>query len=357
MDKLNIDGHKMHYHIDRLNAWLNGETVFPIYMEISPVGHCNHRCTFCALDFVGYQTRALDTEKLKDCITAMAAGGVRSVMYAGEGEPLLHPDMALLTEHAKKNGIDVAFTTNGTAMTQKFCDQALAHISWIKVSLNAGDKETYAKIHRHTSKDDWRRVWDNIAYAVAARNSKKLAAKIGVQMVLLPENAPTATALAEQCKKIGVDYLVIKPYSHNLNSLTHEYKDLKYGQTFNDCLKDLPKLATADFEILIREKTMESWDAQGRAYSVCYSTPFFWAYIMATGDVYACSAHIGKPAFNLGNINDQVFGDIWAGEKRKKLIEQMKTFDIGSCRKNCRMEMVNRFLYTIKHPGDHKNFI
>src|SRR5271169_2407006 len=114
MDRLNIDGHKMHYHIDRLNSWMNGEPVYPVYVEISPVGHCNHRCTFCAVDYIGYQTRALDTGKLEACITAMSKNGVRSIMYAGEGEPMLHPDIAHIVEYTKTNGIDVAFTTNGT---------------------------------------------------------------------------------------------------------------------------------------------------------------------------------------------------------------------------------------------------
>ncbi len=56
-DKYKIDSHKLIYHIPRVNDWLDGKTIYPLYMEISPSGACNHRCTFCGLDFMEYQSR------------------------------------------------------------------------------------------------------------------------------------------------------------------------------------------------------------------------------------------------------------------------------------------------------------
>ncbi|HAB51888.1 MAG TPA: radical SAM protein, partial [Ignavibacteriales bacterium] len=51
MDKYRIDSHKLMYHVSRINDWLEGKIIYPIYAEISPSGACNHRCTYCALDF------------------------------------------------------------------------------------------------------------------------------------------------------------------------------------------------------------------------------------------------------------------------------------------------------------------
>ena len=56
-DGLRIDHHKLLFHVDRVSDWLKGERIYPIYMEISPAGSCNHRCIFCGLDFMGYQDR------------------------------------------------------------------------------------------------------------------------------------------------------------------------------------------------------------------------------------------------------------------------------------------------------------
>ena len=82
MDKYRIDSHKLIYHVPRVNDWLNGEITYPIYMEISPSGACNHRCTYCALDFMEYQQRYLDTNILKERLTEMGELGLKSVMLS-----------------------------------------------------------------------------------------------------------------------------------------------------------------------------------------------------------------------------------------------------------------------------------
>ena len=66
MDKYKIDSHKLIYHIPRVNDWVAGKIIYPIYMEVSPAGMCNHRCSFCGLDFMNYQKRFLDTEIFKE---------------------------------------------------------------------------------------------------------------------------------------------------------------------------------------------------------------------------------------------------------------------------------------------------
>ncbi|MDH4101591.1 MAG: radical SAM protein, partial [Nitrospirota bacterium] len=99
MDEFRIDSHKLIFHVDRVARWQRGEDVFPIYAEISPIGACNHRCTYCALDYMEYNPRSLDTGILKTRLTEMGRLGLKSVMYAGEGEPFLHKDIAEIINH------------------------------------------------------------------------------------------------------------------------------------------------------------------------------------------------------------------------------------------------------------------
>lgn len=355
MDNHNIDSHKIHLHPDRIEGWRNDPLhTFPIYVEISPVGRCNHRCTFCAVDYIGYHARQLNMDILKTNLKDMGSHGVKSIMYAGEGEPLLHPDIGEITRGTKEVGIDVAFTTNAVAMTKRFIDEAVDSISWIKVSCNAGDAGTYAAIHQ-TKEKDWESVWRNISYAV---EKKKAGTSIGVQTLLLPDNFKTLDALAQKCKEYGVDYLVVKPYSHNLSSITTVYKDIKYRDLYQSMLTSLKELESKEFKIVAREDSMKSWDADDRGYSKCYSTPYFWAYIMATGDVYGCSAYLQDPRFNYGNINSSLFSTIWLGGKRKEAMRFIEEdLNINECRKNCRMDKVNRYLWELKHPDPHRNFI
>lgn len=352
-DKFSIDGHKIHYHLDRVQQWQHGDKhgVFPIYVEISPVGHCNHRCTFCAVDYIGYKIRKLDTERLKPVLKDMAAHGVRSVMFAGEGEPLLHPDLAEIINWTHEQGIDVSITTNGVALTKKFVDACLRSVTWVKISCNAGTPQTYSQIHQ-TKEADWERVWENLTYACQHNNG----ATVGAQSLLLPENENEMITLAQKAKATGLDYVVIKPYSQHLRSVTHKYDGIRY-EDFKK-FDWIAGLSDEKFQVVCRDKTMEQHDAETRGYHKCYSTPYFWAYIMATGDVYGCSAYLLDERFRYGNINEQLFSQIWLGEKRKESMDYVEhELDISECRKNCRMDKVNRFLWDIKNPGAHKNFI
>ena len=355
MDKYKIDGHKLNYHLSRVNDWMEQRTVYPIYVEISPAGACNHRCNFCAVDYIGYQNRFLDSEILMNRLSEMGRLGIRSVMFAGEGEPLLHKDLSSIIQHTKASGIDVAITTNAIPLTEKWASLAMGSITWIKASINAGTPQTYAKIHG-TQERDYSTAINNLSNAIQIRNENNLKCTVGAQMLLLPENAGETITLAQTLKEIGCDYLVIKPYSQHKSSITRIYEDIDYTK-FNDLKPDLDTMNDNSFSIVYRENTMTKLQ-EAPPYSRCQATPHFWAYIMADGSVYGCSAYLKDSRFNYGNILEKSFMEIWEGETRRKNIHFVENeLDIKNCRTNCRMDEVNRYLWDLKHPVEHANFI
>jgi len=364
MDKYGIDSQKISYHPARLAQWLEAgddwdkvKKVYPIYIELSPSGACNCRCVFCAVDYMGYKPIFLKTDKLMHALSQMGKKGVKGINMGGEGEPLLHPQIIELNNHAKKSGLDVSYTTNGILMSDKFIQEALPNVTWLKVSLNAGSPENYNKIHR-TKAEDFNKVIDNLRRAVKFKKENKLSCTLGAQMVLLPENAHEAVSLAKLLKEVGLDYFVVKPYSQHKLSLTKQYEGIKYD-SYQKLGEELRAVSEGGFDVIFRSHTMKKWDEKERPYHTCYATPNFWGHLASNGDLYSCSAFLGDDRFNCGNINEMTFVEIWEGEKRKKNWELMNSnFDISECRNNCRMDEVNRYLCRLTDvPPEHVNFI
>ena len=341
MDKFLIDGQKLSFHPRRVaqwqeagDDWEKAKLVYPIYVEVSPMGACNHRCTFCAVDYIGYKTVQLDDAIWTERVFEMGKLGVKSIMYAGEGEPLLHKRINEMVENTLYAGIDVAFTTNGVLLDKL---ETLSECSWVKVSLNAGRKETYAAVHRTKEKD-----WDSVWGALRRAAKRKGACTLGVQMVCLPENAGEEKELQALCDDAGVDYLVLKPYSQHKMSITKQYEGYK------------PINLPAGKGTVIREEAIKT---EAHSYEKCNATPNFWSYIMASGDVYSCSAYLLDERFRLGNINTQTFKEIWEGEKRQENWRFVrKELDIKECRVNCRMDKSNKYLWGLDHQ-EHINFV
>ncbi|MBU1612546.1 MAG: radical SAM protein [Proteobacteria bacterium] len=355
MDSYNIDSHKIHYHPERLAAWQRGEIVAPIYLEISPSGACNCRCKFCGMDFIGYKKRFWDTDLLKGRVARMGALGLKSIMYAGEGEPFLHPELADIIVHTQERGVDVAITTNAIVMQPAISEQILGHVSWIKASVNAGSSETYATVHGVDGKK-FSDAIKNLEQAAQIRSRKGHRCTLGMQMVLLPENVQEAVPLAEMAKNIGMDYLVIKPYSQHPLSGNRDYEGLRYSDLL-EMEERLAALNTERFKVIFRSATMRKLEAEERSFKHCLGLPFA-GYVDTGGDMWGCLAYISDKRFYFGNIITEDPEEVFYGKRRAEALRWAATdLDVQQCRTNCRLDAVNTFLGQLDNPHHHVNFI
>ena len=355
MDKYKIDSHKLTYHPDRVAEWMATGDAYPLYMEVSPAGGCNQRCTFCALDFMEYKKRFLDMSIYTTRLGEFAGAGLKSIMYAGEGEPFLHKEFCRMVIETKQSGIDVGITTNASIMDSESSAEIIDSVEWIKVSINAGTAVTYAKIHQ-CPESHFEKTIKNIGDAIKQKRDKKSRAVIGLQMVLLPDNFEEAVLLAKTGAELGCDYLVVKPYSQHPQSITEQYREVSYKET-DGLAKALKETETDTFKVIFRRDTMKVWDEADRGYNCCYALPF-WSYLDAGGNLWGCSMYLEDQRFLYGNIYENSFKEIWEGEKRKKSLDFVKNeLDINQCRINCRMDKINRYLWDIKNPPEHVNFI
>jgi radical SAM protein with 4Fe4S-binding SPASM domain len=355
MDKYQMDGQKLSYHVDRVADWQRGENVYPVYIEMSPAGACNHRCRFCAKDFIGYQSRNLEWDMIRERLEEMGRLGVRSIMHAGEGEPLLNKHIVGIVQTGRAAGIDQAINTNGVLLTPDVAAQLLPHLEWLRVSLDAATADVHKSIHV-THGNDFDKIIHNLREAVRLKKENNWRCTLGFQMVLLPENRHQVKALAELARDVGVDYLAVKPYSQNPHGIAHEFEEVNYENDLH-MAAELEAYNTENFQVIFRVNAMKKWDTADRSYQRC-SAMAFWTYIDAGGSVWGCCNHHGDERFYLGCLYENSFQEIWEGEKRLQMMDWASNeFDISKCRINCRMDEVNRYLWSVKHPPNHVNFI
>lgn len=332
--------------------WLLGENIYPIEIEISPSGSCNHRCVFCAVDYIGYQPSFLDKDIILRDIRQMSRKGLKSVICSGEGEPLLNKDMPDIANEIKACGVDVAMSTNGVLFTKDKINECIQAFTWIRFSVASMEQSSYDQIQRGKP-DDLERVKANLADAVQVKKDKKLKTTLGVQCLLLPENMAQLPDMAKQIREIGVDYLTVKPYSQHLHS------ENTFQIDYNVMLEleqDIRQYETDDFSVYFRANAMKKMHHK-KCYSECYGLPFM-THIDAKGNVWPCVAHIGTEEFCYGNIYEQTFEEMWEGNKRKQIIKKLNTLNINKvCRDACRLDEINKYLDELKHPGEHVNFI
>jgi len=350
MEKIDVDNHKLMYHVDKVSEWQKSGDCFPIYIEFGLTNACNHDCCFCALDYLGDGRDFIDTDIMLSTLKQMSDYGVKSTMFAGEGEPTLHKDIGLFTKKAKEYGLDIAITTNGVPFTKQKIIDCLPNLSWIRFSIDAGTREDYAKVHG-TNADDFEKVLKNITDSVNYKKDNDLNITIGAQSLMIPQSMNNAEKLASTLKKIGVDNLQVKPYSHHPSSNNDFVVDTK---EYNKLEKDLMKYDSEGFKILFRRATAKRVDA-GINYPKCYGLPFF-ALGDAKGNIIPCNLFYNQEDFTYGNLYKNSFSEIWKGDKRKNVLKKLDEKGVKTCRNGCRLDVMNRYLHRLKNPLAHDNF-
>ncbi len=136
---------------------------FPRNMLVELSNACNHSCIFCANSYATRKMGRLDSTLLRRLMSEAYELGTREIGFYTTGEPFVHKDLPQFTSWAREIGYEYIYiSTNGAMATPERAKAVIdAGMNSIKFSINAGSKETYAKIHGH---DEWDKVIDNLRF-------------------------------------------------------------------------------------------------------------------------------------------------------------------------------------------------
>ena len=351
-EDIRMDSHKLMYHPCRVSDWLKGKRIYPIEIEIGLSGACNHRCVFCAVDYMEYQPNLLEAKILIPNLKIMGSRGVKSIIYAGEGEPLTNPEAPYIFNQTKYYGMDAAMSTNGVLFTREKAAECMKSLSWIRFSIAGAKDETYERIHQ-CRKGDLQRALRNMADAAEVKKQQSLTTTLGAQLLLLPENKNEVRELACIVRDLGFDYFTVKPFSQHPSSKAKLQVDYSESAEMN---KELNGYQTDNFKIYFRSQSIENLECE-KPYDSCEGMDFM-TYIDSGGRVYPCIVFMGQRDFVYGSINNQSFDTIWESERTKMIQERFDTEFIRKyCRRTCRLDEINKYLHKLKHPSAHVNFI
>ena len=143
------------------------------------------------------------------------------IRIAADGEPLIHPQALPMIRHTKARGLTVSLTTNGILLTEKMIRDLLdSRIDVIDISIDAATAETFAKVRPSRGTVNFYPVVErNVLALIAARNERRAATKVMVNLIDQPDAHDDVLLFIDQWTKRGADAVLIRPF-HSTSAQT-----------------------------------------------------------------------------------------------------------------------------------------
>ena len=254
---------------------------FSIQVEASQV--CNIKCNYCMQSFVDNRKKSLMTFStfVRMCESiAEFDGKLKTINFAGWGEPLVNPYLPSMIKHAKCCHItnNIAVITNGILMTPGVSDMLVeAGTDHIRVSLQGISGKKYKEISGR--EESFKRIVDNIAHLYNNKGNCLVYVKVA------------DIALDEGDEKRFYD-------------IFHDITDAMYVEKIRPMFQ----------ENVQDGKTISKYGEEHSPVLVC-PQPFFMMAVTATGDVYPCCSYYDPTSF--GNVCDTKLKDIWESREMR----------------------------------------
>ena len=334
----------------------------PLYVMLKPAGaHCNLACKYCYYleknNLYQNSHRHLMSDETLEQFTReyIEAQTMPQVLFTWHGgEPLMRSidfykkALALQKKYAHGKQIDNVIQTNGTLLTDEWCE-FFAKNHWL-VGISIDGPQEYHDHYRVTpaGKPSWEKVMQGISLL------KKHRVEWNAMAVVNAYNAEHPLEFYHFFRDNGCQYLQFTPIVERLT----EHED---GRTLAS-LADDREIPLADASVTpqqwgnflctifddwvrhdvgktfveIFDCTLANW--MGVLPGICaYSKECGHAGVMEhNGDVYSCD-HFVFPEFKLGNIRDQSLIDMLYGEKQQ-VFSRLKHTSLPRQCKECDME-------------------
>jgi len=284
----------------------------PLSINLDLTTACNYACDHCIDWDILNSGMSYDHGQLRASLESMTAGGLRSVILIGGGEPTVHPRFCSFVRFLKSLQLQVAIVTNGSR-NERILEIAdcLDENDWVRMSLDAGTDETFQAMHKPKRPITLEAICAGVP-AVKARNPKP---RIGFSYVITwngSERQAQAPAVVENLDEIPraarlaraheFDYISFKPFLtrtvEGAEVMDPEAAHAEVSQVVERIrarVEEARSLATEEFAVLesINLKLLErgAWRAWTQQPHTCHMQAL--RQVLSPMGLWNCPAHRG----------------------------------------------------------------
>lgn len=356
---------KTAWHVDSIEALSLGEQPVPKQVHLILSDLCNQDCHFCAYRMsAGFTSenfgvkmddgtinhnpnRMIPTAKAKELLADFVSMGVKAVQFTGGGEPTVHPQHIELFSYAQELGLETALVTNGSILRVGW-QPIYTKMKWIRVSIDAGSPETYAKVRR-VKPEMYEKALNHVADIAQAIKMADSDCVLGCGYVITPENW-------EEIARGVAGIAVNGAHNVRLTAMFSKDFDKPYegiDEAIRYAIKRLKTQVNGPFQVIDLFSTrISDLNQHAPDYDTC-GYQHFTTYIGADLKVYRCCTTSYTKHGEIGDLSGQSYRE-WFYSQQKQ--SAMSNFNARSC-SICQFNEQNRVIdYMTAEAPLHVNF-
>ncbi len=314
------------WHLGRIRDLRETGHAVPAQIQLIISDLCNHDCSFCAYRMTGYSSnqhfadeqgnknprRFISYEKCIEILSDAAEMGVEAAQFTGGGEPTVHPHHIQIFEHALSRGLSCGLVTNGCLLRDGW-ESVLPRFSWVRVSLDAGTAETYAKIRR-VRPAMFERALENIGQLAEQIAMRGTSCHLGTSFIITKDNWQNIPEAAMEAKAAGAHSI---RYAAMFSPAMADYYSPQMRSDVETLLQRAKDTAGPLFKVIdMFSQRVGDLEQGSPDYDFC-GYQHFNVYIGGDLNVYRCCNTAYNDLGLVGSLKDQRFKDYWNSTQKQ----------------------------------------